>query len=95
MVTRNTADPNTFDVSYGNTKEGFLRAKQKCLQDKDFESTVTGLSPLLLGKNIYGYLQKCEMTKLLSDDALKAMKEEAQRAKAAAEKASDDKKEKK
>lgn len=95
VVTRNAADPTTFDVSYGNTKDGFLRAKQKCLQDKDYESTVTGLSPVLLGKNIYGYLQKCEMTKLLSDDALKAMKEEAARAKAAAEKAAEDKKEKK
>lgn len=83
VVTRNPVDPSTFNVSYGNTKEGFFRAKQKCLQDKDFESTVTGLTPLLLAKNIYGYLQKCEMTKLLSDDALKAMKEEALRAKAA------------
>ncbi|MBP5282268.1 MAG: hypothetical protein J6Z22_07180 [Lachnospiraceae bacterium] len=75
VVTRNAQDQNTFDVSYGNTKEGFVRAKQKCLQDKDFENTVNGLSPLMLAKSIYGYLQKCEMTKLLSDEALKAMTE--------------------
>ena len=75
VVTRNAEDQNKFDVSYGNTKEGFLRAKQKCLQDKDFENTLTALSPLALAKSIYGYLQKCEMTKLLSDEALKAMTE--------------------
>ena len=86
VVTRNAENSNLFDVSYGNTKEGFLRAKQKCLQDKDFESTVPGLTPMGLAKNVYAYLQKCEMTKLLSDEALKAMKEEAQRAKAAEEK---------
>ncbi|MBR6477535.1 MAG: hypothetical protein IKS85_03715 [Lachnospiraceae bacterium] len=75
VVTRNAEDQSKFDVSYGNTKEGFLRAKQRCLQDKDFENTVNGLTPLMLAKSIYGYLQKCEMTKLLSDEALKAMTE--------------------
>ena len=75
VVTRNAEDPARFDVSYGNTKEGFLRAKQKCLHEKDFENTVSGLIPVELSKSVYGYLQKCEMTKLLSDDAIKAMTE--------------------
>lgn len=75
VVTRNAEDPARFDVSYGNTKEGFLRAKQKCLHEKDFENTVSGLIPVELSKSVYGYLQKCEMTKLLSDEAIKPMTE--------------------
>lgn len=75
VVTRNAEDPARFDVSYGNTKEGFLRAKQKCLHEKDFENTVSGLIPVELSKSVYGYLQKCEMTKLLSDEAMKPMTE--------------------
>lgn len=73
VVTRNETDAATFDLSYGNTKEGFLRAKQLCLQDKDFENTVAGLTPLALSKNVYEYLQKCEMTKLLASDMMKIL----------------------
>ena len=75
VVTRNSEDSHKFDVSYGNTKEGFQKAKQCCLQDKDFENTVTGLTPILLAKSIYEYLQKCEMTKFLSDEVMKALAE--------------------
>jgi hypothetical protein len=75
VVTRTVEEACKFDLSYGNTNEGFVRAKQKCLQDKDFENSVIGLTPLLLSKNIYEYLQKCEMTKFLSDEVMKAMTE--------------------
>ncbi|MCR5498771.1 MAG: hypothetical protein K6F31_00085 [Acetatifactor sp.] len=75
VVTRTVEEACKFDLSYGNTDEGFVRAKQKCLQDKDFENSVIGLTPLLLSKNIYEYLQKCEMTKFLSDEVMKVMTE--------------------
>ena len=78
MVTRNAEDTAKFDLSYGSSKEGFLNAKQKCLQDKDFENTVVSLTPVQLAKNIYEYLQKIEMTKFLSDEMMKAMAEQSE-----------------
>ncbi|MBQ2099605.1 MAG: hypothetical protein II477_00880 [Lachnospiraceae bacterium] len=78
VVTRNAEDTAKFDLSYGSSKEGFLNAKQKCLQDKDFENTVVSLTPVQLAKNIYEYLQKIEMTKFLSDEMMKAMAEQSE-----------------
>lgn len=73
VVTRNAENPDTFDVSFGNTKEGFERAKHICQQDKSFENTMTGLAPHLLSKSIYEYLQKCEMQKFLASDTLRVL----------------------
>ena len=67
VIARNAGNPDAFDLKCGNTKEGFLRAKQKCLQEKDFKNSVTNLTPLRLSKTIYEYLQKREMPKLPSE----------------------------
>ncbi|MBE5864167.1 MAG: hypothetical protein E7295_15190 [Lachnospiraceae bacterium] len=85
VVTRNSENSEKFDVNYGRTKEGFQNAKQKCLQDKDFENTVVDLTPLQLSKNIYEFLQKCEMTKFLADEIMKAMPEQPEAADEAAQ----------
>lgn len=71
VITRNASDQSTFDLSFGNTKEGFDQAKLECLQNKNFENSMTGLTPLLLSKSVYEYLQKCEMQKFLSSDKLR------------------------
>ena len=73
VVTRNPEAPENFDLSFGNTKEGFERAKHLCLQDKTFENTLTNLPPHLLSKSIYEYLQKCEMQKFLASDNLRVL----------------------
>ena len=77
VVTRNAVDPTKFDLSCGNTKDGFQSAKQKCLHDKDFENNTSNLTCLQLSKTIYEYLQKCEMTRFLSDEMMKAMADKA------------------
>lgn len=73
VVTRNENAPETFDVSFGNTKEGFEKAKQECLQNKNFENSLSGLTPFQLAKSIYEYLQKCEMQKFLASDKLRVL----------------------
>ncbi len=73
VITRNAENPEVFDVSFGNTKEGFEQAKLECLQNKNFENSLTGLTPFLLAKSVYEYLQKCEMQKFLSSDKLRVL----------------------
>ena len=73
VITRNENNRDTFDVNFGNTKEGFERAKHICLQDKTFENSYTGLTPPQLSKSVYEYLQKCEMQKFLSSDTLRVL----------------------
>ncbi len=87
VVTRNADNPDKFSVSYGSCKEDFNKAKQLCLNDKEFENTVTSLTALQLSKTIYEFLQKCEMTMFLSNEMMKAMTE----TEAPAEKKADDK----
>lgn len=75
VVTRNADNHDKFSVSCGSCKEDFDRSKQLCLNDKEFENTVTGLSAQQLSKTIYEFLQKCEMTMFLSNEMIKAMTE--------------------
>ena len=86
VVTRNADNPDKFSVSYGSCKEDFNKAKQLCLNDKEFENTVTALTAQQLAKTIYEFLQKCEMTMFLSNEMMKAMSEKEE---AAAEKPED------
>ena len=75
VVSRNANNSDKFSVSCGICKEDFNKAKQLCLNDKEFENTVTGLTALQLSKTIYEFLQKCEMTLFLSNEMMKAMTE--------------------
>ena len=58
VVTRNSANQECFDLSCGFSKDGFEKAKQKCLQQKNFENTYNRLSPVELSDKLYEYLEK-------------------------------------
>ena len=80
VVTRNEKVPDSFNLSCGFSKEGFEKARQKCLQQKTFENTYSALNPMQLSNHLYEYLQK------------RAKAIEEQKAKEAAEKAEADRK---
>lgn len=83
VVTRNSGNNETFDVSCGLCKEDFKKAKKLCLSNKAFESVAAGLTPMQLSKTVYEFLQKSEMTMFLSNETDKAAAEQENKAAAA------------